>query len=145
MSAAVSRSVTIGPPYSAPACHAMGCTSSRPASFHPTPFLHALALTLSERPTLLQHPRLHAGTLIGSINLNKAPHPTLSHAGALNRVVDRGTRGISWVLSSMVFNVVPTLLEVGLVSTILAVKCGPPLAALTLGTIASYTVFTSAV
>jgi ABC transporter ATM len=29
-------------------------------------------------------------------------------AGALNRVIDRGTRGINWTLSSMVFNVVPT-------------------------------------
>jgi ABC-type transport system involved in Fe-S cluster assembly fused permease/ATPase subunit len=29
-------------------------------------------------------------------------------AGALSRVIDRGTRGIDWTLSSMVFNVVPT-------------------------------------
>lgn len=34
-------------------------------------------------------------------------------AGALNRVIDRGTRGINWTLSSMVFNVVPTFFEVG--------------------------------
>lgn len=33
-------------------------------------------------------------------------------AGALNRVIDRGTRGINWTLSSMVFNVVPTFFEV---------------------------------
>ena len=32
--------------------------------------------------------------------------------GALNRVVDRGTRGINWTLSSMVFNVAPTVFEV---------------------------------
>lgn len=32
--------------------------------------------------------------------------------GALNRVIDRGTRGINWTLSSMVFNVVPTFFEV---------------------------------
>jgi hypothetical protein len=32
--------------------------------------------------------------------------------GALNRVIDRGTRGINWTLSSMVFNVVPTIFEV---------------------------------
>ncbi|WIA13719.1 hypothetical protein OEZ85_007271 [Tetradesmus obliquus] len=29
--------------------------------------------------------------------------------GALNRVIDRGTRGINWTLSSMMFNVVPTV------------------------------------
>lgn len=36
--------------------------------------------------------------------------------GALNRVIDRGTRGINFILSSMVFNVVPTVLEVTLVA-----------------------------
>ena len=36
--------------------------------------------------------------------------------GALNRVIDRGTRGITFILSSMVFNVVPTLFEVTLVA-----------------------------
>jgi ABC transporter ATM len=62
--------------------------------------------------------------------------------GALTRVIDRGTRGISWVLSSMVFNVVPTVFEVGVVSAILAVKCGPALALLTLGTLGAYAAFT---
>lgn len=33
--------------------------------------------------------------------------------GALNRIIDRGSRGINFILSSMVFNVVPTILEVG--------------------------------
>lgn len=33
--------------------------------------------------------------------------------GALSRVVDRGARGINWTLSSMVFNVAPTIFEVG--------------------------------
>jgi hypothetical protein len=32
--------------------------------------------------------------------------------GALSRTIDRGTRGINFILSSMVFNVVPTILEV---------------------------------
>ena len=36
--------------------------------------------------------------------------------GALNRVIDRGTRGITFILASMVFNVVPTLFEVTLVA-----------------------------
>ncbi len=36
--------------------------------------------------------------------------------GALNRVLDRGTRGINFILSSMVFNVLPTALEVALVA-----------------------------
>lgn len=32
--------------------------------------------------------------------------------GALSRIIDRGSRGINFILSSMVFNVVPTILEV---------------------------------
>jgi hypothetical protein len=42
----------------------------------------------------------------------------------------------------MVFNVVPTLFEVVVVSGILTLKCGPSLAALTVGTLAAYTAFT---
>ncbi|KAL4420535.1 hypothetical protein ABPG75_010191 [Micractinium tetrahymenae] len=62
--------------------------------------------------------------------------------GAVSRVIDRGTRGINFILSSMVFNVVPTAFEVALVGGILAYKCGAPFAALTAGTIAAYTAFT---
>lgn len=55
--------------------------------------------------------------------------------GSLQRVVDRGTRGITFLLSSMVFNVVPTIFEVSLVSALLAHNCGWQFAALTAGTI----------
>jgi hypothetical protein len=65
--------------------------------------------------------------------------------GALNRVIDRGTRGINWTLSSMVFNVVPTVFEVAMVSAILTAKCGASLAALTCGTVGAYMVFTFSV
>jgi ATP-binding cassette subfamily B (MDR/TAP) protein 7 len=65
--------------------------------------------------------------------------------GAVGRIIDRGTRGISFILNSMVFNVVPTAFEVTLVAGILAYKCGPEFAALTAVTIASYTGFTFAV
>ena len=34
--------------------------------------------------------------------------------GALNRIIDRGSRAINFILSSMVFNIVPTILEVWL-------------------------------
>jgi hypothetical protein len=36
--------------------------------------------------------------------------------GAVSRIIDRGTRGINFIMSSMVFNVVPTALEVSMVS-----------------------------
>ncbi|MDE2235640.1 MAG: metal ABC transporter permease, partial [Gammaproteobacteria bacterium] len=35
--------------------------------------------------------------------------------GGLSRDIERGTRGISFVLSFMLFNILPTLLEIGLV------------------------------
>ncbi|KAB1201031.1 ABC transporter B family member 25 [Morella rubra] len=34
--------------------------------------------------------------------------------GALHRIIDRGSRAINFILSSMVFNIVPTILEIGL-------------------------------
>lgn len=39
--------------------------------------------------------------------------------GALSKAIDRGTRGISFILSALVFNLGPTIFEVGLVSAIL--------------------------
>lgn len=36
--------------------------------------------------------------------------------GGLSRVIDRGTRGINFLLSAMVFNVAPTLFEIAVVS-----------------------------
>lgn len=62
--------------------------------------------------------------------------------GGLGRAIDRGTRGINFILSSMIFNVVPTALEVLLVAGILAHKCGAPLAGLALATLVAYTWFT---
>lgn len=62
--------------------------------------------------------------------------------GAVSRTIDRGTRGINFIMSSMVFNVIPTALEVSLVAGILAYKCGAPFAALTGATLGCYTLFT---
>uniref|UniRef100_A0A8K9WWH2 Iron-sulfur clusters transporter ABCB7, mitochondrial n=1 Tax=Oncorhynchus mykiss TaxID=8022 RepID=A0A8K9WWH2_ONCMY len=59
--------------------------------------------------------------------------------GALSKAIDRGTRGISFVLSAIVFNLGPTALEMGLVSGILYYKCGVEFAAVTLGTLGAYT------
>lgn len=64
--------------------------------------------------------------------------------GALSRSIDRGSRGINFVLSSLVFNVVPTAVEVALVSSLLYYKCGGQFALVTLGCISSYAVFTFA-
>ncbi|MES2964080.1 MAG: ABC transporter ATP-binding protein/permease [Bdellovibrionota bacterium] len=62
--------------------------------------------------------------------------------GGLSRAIERGTRGIQTVLTFMLFNILPTLLEVGMVTIILWVSFGWEFAAITLGTIGSYIAFT---
>ncbi|KAI6183008.1 hypothetical protein M3Y97_00441500 [Aphelenchoides bicaudatus] len=58
--------------------------------------------------------------------------------GAMYRAIDRGVRGMSFVQRSLVFNIVPTLLEFSFVSGILYVKCGPIFAVITMSTFVTY-------
>ncbi|XP_071547764.1 iron-sulfur clusters transporter ABCB7, mitochondrial-like [Panulirus ornatus] len=62
--------------------------------------------------------------------------------GALSKAIDRGSRGINFVMSALVFNVVPTIFEVSLVSGILAYKCGWEFAGVTVASIVAYAAFT---
>ncbi|KAJ4978846.1 hypothetical protein NE237_009626 [Protea cynaroides] len=62
--------------------------------------------------------------------------------GALNRIIDRGSRAINFILLSMVFNVVPTILEISMVSGILAYKFGASFAWITSLSVAAYVIFT---
>ncbi|KAF1985504.1 iron-sulfur clusters transporter atm1, mitochondrial precursor [Aulographum hederae CBS 113979] len=62
--------------------------------------------------------------------------------GGLTRAIDRGTKGISFLLTSMVFHVLPTALEIGLVCGILTYQYGPQFAAITGTTMVAYTAFT---
>lgn len=65
--------------------------------------------------------------------------------GALNRIIDRGSRAINFILSSMVFNIVPTILEISMVAGILAYKFGASFAWITSLSVAAYVAFTLAV
>ncbi|KAM3692277.1 hypothetical protein ACB098_08G075000 [Castanea mollissima] len=65
--------------------------------------------------------------------------------GGLNRIIDRGSRAINFILSAMVFNVVPTILEISMVSGILAYKFGAPFAWITSLSVAAYIIFTLSV
>jgi len=62
--------------------------------------------------------------------------------GSLSRAIDRGTRSISFLLSSMIFNVFPTALEVSMVAGLMAYNCGPEFAAVTVGCVGAYSAFT---
>ncbi|XP_066105408.1 iron-sulfur clusters transporter ABCB7, mitochondrial isoform X3 [Saccopteryx bilineata] len=77
-------------------------------------------------------------------NLDLAFHLS-RQTGALSKAIDRGTRGISFVLSALVFNLLPIMFEVTLVSGILYYRCGAQFALVTLGTLGAYTAFTVAV
>lgn len=62
--------------------------------------------------------------------------------GGLTRAIDRGTKGISFLLTSMVFHIIPTALEISMVCGILAYQYGPNFAAITATTMLAYTAFT---
>ena len=62
--------------------------------------------------------------------------------GAITRDIDRGTNSISTMLNYLLFNIVPTFIEVGMVASILVVQYSWKYAAITVGTLAFYTVFT---
>lgn len=62
--------------------------------------------------------------------------------GGLSRAIDRGTKGISFVLTSMIFHVLPISLEIGMVCGVLTYNYGSQFAAVTFFTMLAYTLFT---
>lgn len=84
---------------------------------------------------------LARSTFANLLNMDLSYHLS-RQTGHLSRAIDRGTRGINFLLSSMLFNVVPTALEVSLVAAILADKCGPVFAGVTVGCVGAYALFT---
>ncbi|KAI0715771.1 P-loop containing nucleoside triphosphate hydrolase protein [Cerioporus squamosus] len=62
--------------------------------------------------------------------------------GGLTRAIDRGTKGITFILQAIIFRIVPTALEISLVCGILTYKFGWDYAAITVATMAAYTWFT---
>lgn len=65
--------------------------------------------------------------------------------GGVTRDISRGTRGIGSLLSFLLFNILPTLLEIGMITVILVTMYDWRFAVVTLGTILVYAVFTIAV
>ena len=62
--------------------------------------------------------------------------------GGLTRLIERGVRGITFVLDFMLFNIIPTLLEIVLVSIILWTMFDVSFALVTLITVGVYIAFT---
>jgi ATP-binding cassette subfamily B protein len=62
--------------------------------------------------------------------------------GGVTRAIERGTSGIGFLLSFMLFNILPTLLEIGLVCAVLWGLYAPSFALVTLVTLVAYVAFT---
>jgi ATP-binding cassette subfamily B protein len=62
--------------------------------------------------------------------------------GGVSRDIERGTRGISTLLSYMLFSIIPVILEFGLVAAVLLAKFDWRFAAITFAAVAVYIVFT---
>lgn len=62
--------------------------------------------------------------------------------GGMTRAIERGTKGISYVLTSMVFHIIPISLEISIVCGILTYNYGAQFAAVTLATMMTYSIFT---
>ncbi|HKC44893.1 MAG TPA: ABC transporter ATP-binding protein/permease [Burkholderiales bacterium] len=62
--------------------------------------------------------------------------------GGVSRDIERGTNGISTLLSYMLFSIVPVILEFGLVAAVLLTKFDWRFAAITFGAVAVYIAFT---
>ena len=117
------------------------------SSFSPSPFpgtfricylgATGAACTYTHRRCCLQNYRLWWQLDLG-FHLSR-------RTGALTRVLDRGSRSIQFVMQALVFNVVPTVLELGMVSVILTHQMGTAYAGVALGTIATYVTYTVAV
>lgn len=65
--------------------------------------------------------------------------------GGLSRVIERGTKAIDFILSFSLFSIVPTLLEIGLVTAILFDRYSWIIALFTFATVASYIAYTMSV
>ncbi|HEC59474.1 MAG TPA: ABC transporter ATP-binding protein/permease [Methylophaga sp.] len=62
--------------------------------------------------------------------------------GGISRDIERGTRGISFLMNFMIFNILPTLVEIALVTIILLTKYDSIFAIITSVTILLYIVYT---
>jgi len=62
--------------------------------------------------------------------------------GGISRDIERGTRGISFLMNFMIFNILPTLVEIALVTIILLTKYDSIYAIITTTTILFYIIYT---
>ncbi|PHS22570.1 MAG: metal ABC transporter permease [Robiginitomaculum sp.] len=74
-------------------------------------------------------------------NLSLQFHLT-RRAGALNRMIERGAAAVDFLLRFLVFNIVPTLIELAMAASLLAVRYGASFALIAVLTVVAYAGFT---
>ncbi|KAK6202879.1 P-loop containing nucleoside triphosphate hydrolase protein [Scheffersomyces amazonensis] len=85
--------------------------------------------------------RVAYNTFLHLLNMDLQFHLS-RQTGGLTRAIDRGTKGISYVLSAMVFHIIPISFEISVVCGILTYNYGLSFAAVTLSTMLAYSIFT---
>lgn len=85
--------------------------------------------------------RVAHGTFQHLLNMDLNFHLS-RQTGGITRAIERGTKGISYVLSAMVFHIIPISFEIAMVCSILTYNYGFQFAAVTFGTMAAYSIFT---
>lgn len=85
--------------------------------------------------------RVAYNTFVKLLNMDLQFHLS-RQTGGLTRAIDRGTKGISYVLSAMVFHIIPITLEISIVCGILTYNYGASFAAMTFVTMLAYSIFT---
>lgn len=83
-----------------------------------------------------------AGTVFSHLHKLSLRFHLQRQTGGISRDIERGTRGISFLLNFMIFNIVPTLVEIALVTVILLTHYDPIFAIVTTTTIIIYVVYT---
>lgn len=64
------------------------------------------------------------------------------NTGAITKSIDRAVKGLGFLFNSLVFNIIPTTVEIGLVSGLVGYKYGIGYAIISLSTVAVYSAFT---
>lgn len=80
-------------------------------------------------------------TFVHLLNMDLSYH-LARQTGGLTRAIERGTKGISYVLTAMVFHIIPITFEISVVCGILTYNYGASYAAVTLLTMLAYSIFT---
>lgn len=63
-------------------------------------------------------------------------------AGALNRIIERGSGAMEFLLRFLVFNIGPTFVELAMAATVIGILYGPALSVVAVATVLAYTLFT---